>query len=38
MWPADKFVAKRIVKVKGRISCENISITGKKNIRVDGVP
>ena len=38
MWPADKLVAKRIVKVRGRINCENTSTRGKNNINPVGAP
>lgn len=38
MWPAEIFVANRIVNVKGRIICEKISTKGKNSIRAVGAP
>lgn len=38
MWPEDKFVLRRIINVKGRISCEKISTKGKKSIKPTGAP
>jgi len=38
MCPADKFVAKRIVNVNGRINWEKISTRGRRNISLVGVP
>ncbi len=38
MWPAEILVAKRIVRVKGRINWEKISTRGKNSIRAVGAP
>ena len=38
MCPADKFVAKRMVNVNGRIIWEKISTRGRRNINLVGVP
>lgn len=38
IWPLDKLVLNRIIKVKGRISWEKISIKGKNNINPTGEP
>lgn len=36
--PAERLVAKRIVRVRGRISWEKISTRGRKSISPDGAP
>jgi hypothetical protein len=38
IWPAERLVLRRIIKVKGRISWEKISTKGRKNIRPAGLP
>lgn len=38
IWPLERLVLKRIIKVKGRISWEKISTKGKKSIKPDGEP
>ena len=38
IWPLDRFVLKRIIRVKGRISWEKISTIGKNNIKATGDP
>ena len=38
MCPADRLVANRIVRVKGRITWEKISTRGKNNISPVGAP
>lgn len=38
MWPLERLVLKRIIKVKGRINWEKISIIGKNNIKAVGAP
>lgn len=38
IWPLDKLVLKRIIRVKGRISWEKISTKGKNNISPTGEP
>ena len=38
IWPAERLVAKRIVRVKGRISWEKISTRGRNNINPVGAP
>jgi len=38
IWPLDKLVLNRIIKVKGRISWEKISTKGKNNIKPTGDP
>ena len=38
MWPEERFVLSRIIKVKGRISWEKISTKGKNNIKPTGEP
>jgi hypothetical protein len=38
IWPEDKFVLKRTIKVKGRIRLLKTSTNGKKIIKAVGVP
>jgi hypothetical protein len=38
MWPAERLVPKRIVRVRGRIIWEKISTKGKNSIRPVGAP
>lgn len=38
IWPLARLVLNRIIKVKGRISCEKISTKGKNNINATGEP
>ena len=38
IWPEDRLVLSRIIKVNGRISCEKISTRGKKSIKPTGDP
>ena len=38
MWPEERFVLSRIIRVKGRISWEKISTRGKKIISAVGAP
>jgi len=38
IWPHEKLVLNRIIKVKGRISWEKISTKGKNNIKPTGDP
>lgn len=38
IWPLDKLVLSRIIRVNGRISWEKISTRGKNNIKAIGDP
>ena len=38
IWPEERLVLRRIIKVKGRIICEKISTSGRNNIKPTGEP